>query len=92
MLVCIIPQRILRNLAPILVNRFYDLTVERFDDDEYEALSRLLSRYRKPLVPLLARDERCNCCLDRCGSSVTARKPENILCAGGVMPAPSWPR
>ena len=48
-LVCIVPQHVLKNLAPVLVNRFYGLTVERFDDEDYAAFRQVVVfGYRKP--------------------------------------------
>jgi hypothetical protein len=59
-LVCIVPQHVLKNLAPVLTNRFYDLTVERFDDGEYEAFGQVVVfGYRKPAhAPLGTKEER----------------------------------
>jgi len=48
-LICIVPQHVLGKLAPILVNRFYDLTVERFDDTEFDIFKQVVVfGYRKP--------------------------------------------
>lgn len=89
-LVCIIPQRILRNLAPILVNRFYDLTVERFDDDEYEAFKQVaVLGYRKPFGAAVGtRDERdAIVALTDADLPSLARKPVKTYCVpAGVMP------
>ena len=48
-LVCIVQQKTLKHLAPILVNRFYDLSVERFDDVEFEKYRQVVVfGYKKP--------------------------------------------
>ena len=49
-LVCIIPQHVLRYISTILVNRFYDLTLERFDDTDYAVFKQVVVfGYRKPV-------------------------------------------
>ncbi len=52
-LVCIVPQTSLKCMANLLVRRFFDIRIERFDDDEYEAYKQVVLLARKKPVPEL---------------------------------------
>ena len=79
-----------KNLAPVLVNRFYGLTVERFDDEDYAAFRQVVVfGYRKPPGAEVGSQEERDALAALAGADLPslAREPvKQYLVPQGVVP------